>query len=64
MKGASREKLLRVNKLAAAVYMTCQGNLFLLSGEEFARTKDGEENSFNLPIELNREEQIELLQML
>lgn len=54
MKGASREKLLRVNKLAAAVYMTCQGNLFLLSGEEFARTKDGEENSFNLPIELNR----------
>ncbi|MDO5411307.1 MAG: type I pullulanase [Lachnospiraceae bacterium] len=42
------------NKLAAAVYMTCQGSLFFLSGEEFARTKDGEENSYNAPIELNR----------
>ena len=53
MEGASREELLRVNKLAAAVYMTCQGNLFMLSGEEFARTKNGEENSFDLPVELN-----------
>lgn len=48
-----RERLCR-NKLAAAIYMTCQGNLFFLSGEEFARTKDGKENSYNLPIELNR----------
>lgn len=54
MPDASEEELLRVNKLAAAIYMTCQGNLFFLSGEEFARTKDGEENSFNLPVELNR----------
>lgn len=42
------------NKLAAAIYMTCQGHLFFLSGEEFARTKDGEENTFNASVELNR----------
>lgn len=45
---------LRVNKLAAALYMTCQGHLFFLSGEEFARTKDGHGNTFRAPIALNR----------
>lgn len=48
------EERLWVNKMAAAIYMTCQGNLFFLSGEEFARTKDGLENTYNAPIELNR----------
>ena len=42
------------NKLAAAIYMTCQGHLFMLSGEEFARTKDGHANTYNSPISLNR----------
>ena len=42
------------NKLAAAIYMTCQGHLFMLSGEEFARTKDGQENTYNSSISLNR----------
>ncbi|MDO4326504.1 MAG: type I pullulanase [bacterium] len=45
---------MRVNRMAAAVYMTCQGNLFLLSGEEFARTKGGMDNSYNAPIAINR----------
>ena len=36
------------------MYMTCQGSLFFLSGEEFARTKNGLEDSFNAPIALNR----------
>ena len=45
--------LLTLNRLAAAVYMTCQGYLFMLSGEEFARTKDGNDNSYNAPIRLN-----------
>lgn len=49
-----KEKRLQVNRLTAAMYMTCQGNLFFLSGEEFARTKDGHENTYNAPIELNR----------
>ena len=44
---------MRLNKMAAAVYMTCQGTLFFLSGEEFARTKDGLDNTFNAPISLN-----------
>lgn len=44
----------RVNKLTAAIYMTCQGSIFLLSGEEFARTKEGEDNTFRSPISLNR----------
>ena len=45
---------MRLNRMAAALYMTCQGTLFFLSGEEFARTKNGMEDSFNAPIGLNR----------
>lgn len=41
-------------KLAAGIYMTCQGNLFFLSGEEFARTKNGLADSYNAPIAINR----------
>lgn len=48
------EKVLRANRLAAAICMTCQGRLFLLSGEEFGRTKQGEDNTFRSPIEMNR----------
>ena len=48
------KECMRLNKMAAAVYMTCQGTLFFLSGEEFARTKDGQDNTFKAPITLNR----------
>lgn len=41
-------------RLAAGIYMTCQGRLFFLSGEEFARTKEGLDNTYNAPISLNR----------
>lgn len=41
-------------RLAAGIYMTCQGSLFFLSGEEFARTKEGRDNTYNAPISLNR----------
>lgn len=51
---ADEEERMRLNRMAAALYMTCQGSLFFLSGEEFARTKDGMEDSFNAPIALNR----------
>ena len=47
------EECMRLNKMAATVYMTCQGTLFFLSGEEFARTKDGLDNTFNASISLN-----------
>ena len=44
----------REYRLAAGIYMTCQGRPFLLSGEEFARSKGGLEDSYNAPIEINR----------
>ena len=47
-------KRLKQYKLAAAIYMSCQGRIFIYSGEEFLRTKNGEHNTFNMPIELNR----------
>ena len=48
------EKRIRQYKLAAAIYMSCQGRIFIYSGEEFLRTKNGEHNTFNMPIELNK----------
>jgi len=46
--------LARMDKLAQAVVLTSQGIPFLHSGEELLRTKKGEENSYNLPDEINR----------
>lgn len=40
------EKLVSMNKLSAAIIMTSQGIPFFLGGEEFARSKDGDENSY------------------
>ena len=45
---------LRANRLAAAINFCCQGHLFLLSGEEFARTKQGVKNSYASPLEINQ----------
>lgn len=41
------EELVAMNKLSAAIIMTSQGIPFMLAGEEFARSKDGDENSFS-----------------
>lgn len=41
-------------RLAAAIYLTCQGRPFMLSGESFCRTKGGNTNSHDAPIEINR----------
>ncbi len=46
--------VLRANRLAAAFCFGCQGHWFLLSGEEFGRTKQGLQDSFNAPASLNR----------
>ena len=40
-------KVLRANRLAAAINFSCQGHPFLLAGEEFGRTKGGIKNSYN-----------------
>ena len=44
----------RQYRLAVAIYMTCQGRIFMLSGSCFLRTKNGQTNSHNTAIEINR----------
>ena len=44
----------REYRLAAAIYMCAPGRIFLLSGEEFLRTKEGYSNTYNAPLYLNR----------
>ena len=50
----SRADLLAQNRLAAFICFTCQGNLFFQAGEEFARTKLGDHNSYKSSPEVNR----------
>lgn len=47
-------EVIRANKMAAAIYFTCQGRIFFLGGEEAARTKQGDSNSFVSSIEINQ----------
>lgn len=49
-----REDALRANKLGAALTLTSQGIPFMLAGEEFARSKDGDENSYKSPVAVNQ----------
>lgn len=49
-----REDLVRANKLGAAITLTSQGIPFMLAGEEFARSKDGDHNSYKSPVSLNQ----------
>lgn len=46
--------LIRMNKLAAATIMTSQGAVFFQAGEEFARTKLGDGDSYESSIEINQ----------
>lgn len=48
------KRLLKANKLAAAIIFTSKGIPFIQAGEEFARTKYGDENSYCSPIGINR----------
>ena len=51
--GVRNEQALQSNRMAAAILYSAQGVPFILAGEEFARTKDGNENSYNAPANLN-----------
>ncbi len=53
-KGETPANKVRMDELANALVLTSQGIPFLHAGEEFLRTKKGEENSYNLPDEINR----------
>lgn len=46
-KEATREEQIRMNNLAAAIYMTSQGIPFIHAGEELLRTKIREDGSFD-----------------
>ena len=45
--------LLKANKLVAAILMMCQGKVFFQAGEEFGRTKKGDDNSYASSSSLN-----------
>lgn len=45
--GASRQDQIRMNNLAAAIYMTSQGVPFLQAGEEMLRSKPNGDGTFN-----------------
>lgn len=47
------EDILAANKLAAMMYFTFQGHIFFQAGEEFGRTKLGDENSFRSDPKIN-----------
>ena len=51
---AHSPKVLRANRLAAAINLTCQGYPFFLAGEEFGRTKGGIKNSYCSAPEVNQ----------
>ena len=48
------ESILSQNRLSAAIVLTSQGTPFYLAGEEFARTKRGDHNSYNAPDSVNQ----------
>ncbi len=48
------EELIKMNKLAAFITHISQGALFYQSGEEFARTKFGDENSYKSSDAINK----------
>jgi pullulanase len=53
-KGATSDEKVRMDELANALVLTSQGIPFIQAGEEFLRTKNGEDNSYNLPDAINR----------
>ena len=52
--GAMDRAALAQNRLAAGIYLTCMGLPFWQAGEEFARTKKGQGNSYRSSPALNR----------
>lgn len=46
--------VLAQNRLVAGIYLTCLGMPFMQAGEEFARTKRGEDNSYRSELGVNQ----------
>ena len=51
---ATEEERISMNKLSAAIVFTSQGVPFIMSGEEFLRTKGGDHNSYASPDSVNQ----------
>lgn len=51
---ASGDELIAMNKLSAAIVLTSQGIPFFHAGEELARSKGGNENSYKSPDSVNQ----------
>ena len=51
---AADSAALAQNRLAAGIYLTCMGMPFMQAGEEFARTKKGQGNTYHSSPSLNR----------
>ncbi len=47
------KEILQLNKFCATIYFTCGGGIFFQAGEEFARTKKGEGDSYKSSPKLN-----------
>ena len=52
--GNRYDELVAMNKLAGGIILTSQGISFFQAGEEFARTKYGDENSYKSPTATNQ----------
>ena len=50
----SSQEIKKANRLAAAIYLSCQGRIFIHAGEEFGRTKGGIKNSYRSNPEINQ----------
>ena len=48
------EKLLKMSKMAGAITLSSKGGVFMQAGEEFARTKNGDDNSYASSDNVNR----------
>lgn len=51
---ASEQEIIAMDKLANAIVMTSQGTAFMHAGAEMLRTKNGKDNSYNLPDAINQ----------
>lgn len=51
---SKEQEVIRAYKMAAAICFTCQGRLFFQAGEEYGRTKFGDENSYKSSPEINQ----------
>ncbi len=53
LNGAELEKIIKADKMAAALVFLSRGKAFFQAGQEFLRTKNGIDNSYNFPDSVN-----------